>query len=99
MTTVTTQTTLGQAPIPQGVTPGPDLVRLKNPAGQTVQFKRTASPAPVFEGVAPGSYVLTAQREGTNEEPIGDEVSAAIEVPDLTPRTDVPVAVSATFAP
>lgn len=97
MTTVNTSTELGTAPIPNGVTPGPYLVRLKNTQGVTVQFKRTANPSPVFTGVAPGSYVLTAQREGENEEPIGPEVSAPIEVPDLTPRTDVPVSISASF--
>jgi hypothetical protein len=99
MTTVNTQTTLGQAPIPFGVTPGPYVLRLKKPDGSLVKFVRSVNPSPVFEGIEPGSYVLSAQREGTNQEPIGEEVSAPIEVPDLTPRTDVPVAVSATFAP
>jgi hypothetical protein len=99
MTTVNTTTELGTAPIPAGVTPGPYLVRLKNPQGVTVKFARSESSAPVFTGVTPGPYVLTAQREGTNEEPIGPEVSASIDVPDLTPRTEVPVSIAATFAP
>lgn len=86
-------------PIPIGVTPGKFLVRLNALNGDPVAFVRADTPSAAFSGVLPGDYVLTAQREDTNTNVFGPVVTQPVTVPDLTPRTEVPVSVSATFAP
>lgn len=90
MTTATVNPTLGEAPIPFGKTPGGYLFRLKTPDGQTnVKFWRSANAAAVLDQIAPGSYLLTWQREATDTNPIGPEGSKLIEVPDLTPKMEI----------
>jgi hypothetical protein len=86
-------------PIPAGVTPGKFLVRLNSLAGEPVAFLRSDTPSAMFSGVLPGDYVLTAQREDTNTNPFGPVVEQPVTVPDLTPRTEVPASIAATFAP
>lgn len=86
-------------PIPAGITPGKFLVRLKSLAGDPVSFVRSDTPSAAFSGIEPGEYVMTAQREDTNTNVFGPVVSQPVTVPDLTPRTEVPASISATFAP
>lgn len=99
MTTLIVETTVGESAIPAGVTPGPYCFRLKRHDGSLAKFWRTPNPSPTLDGAEPGSYILAVQREGTNQEPIGAEISKPAEVPDMTPKTQVPVDFNVTFAP